>query len=551
MSQSNVVRQPKRRWRRSIFDSLSIVRFLFLAFIVTLMTTVIVFILLAVFGVGAVEAYSSTEKIYASEFANFNQGLKNNGNKVEPAHSNPKDALFVPERKGGSGYVSLGFGGNITLKLDSLPSDAYLIQLEIVGRRGEDEDCDENPVTVNVFVERDISKDPEDWIPLGSLCNSGKFLNVSDLPHFQYVFIEDISNPDELPQGADGYGLDGIILTYCKSSDCPHPTKTLIPTFLPSDTATPTLSVVKSTPTLVLVTPTLTPSLTPSPTIVLTQTLSSTPTTAFTQSHTPTKTLTPSRTPSTIPSATFTPSLTPSSTLTQTVSIIQTSTFTSSNTPTRPQTSGQTHLPASTATSLPSLLPLSTPTQALSMMPSLTATFTLSLTPLITSSSTVTPTQTSTVIDKLGDIQAWAAIAAILLFIGAVLGFIYATVNFSIALLIRPSNFDRFASYFDQHPVLRHLIIKRFITLIKGRLATDYRNAIQKENRLIDESETKHKQCWQKIRNAIENGDKPFHQDMVVFQELSVKIGYYGKNIKDLEARLDKILEKLDEWSRL
>jgi uncharacterized protein YegL len=174
----------------------------------------------------------SPDQTYAAAVANFQIGQKNNGTPVEPSHADPSLALGPPEREEGNNFVSLGFGGQIILLLEELPQEARPERLEVVESDPDSSECEDDPERIEVYVGADLAVDLADWVPLGAACK-GETFDVSGLERFNFVYIVDISNPDEFSKGEDGYDLDGIVLTYCR--DCPEST----PTPLPNPVATP------------------------------------------------------------------------------------------------------------------------------------------------------------------------------------------------------------------------------------------------------------------------------------------------------------------------
>ena len=171
-------------------------------------------ILILILSLFSLTSYSQT--FYGYEVCDFNQGLTNTGTNVPLNRSNPNKSLGIPQNvdveTGTINFFSLGFGGNITLKLQTtievLPTTTLSIyettygynNCSIYGERAEVYDSKNN---LNFFL-------------LGETClNNNTIFDVyqSGLDSIQYVKIVDVSDITSFSSFSfvsDGYDLDGI-----------------------------------------------------------------------------------------------------------------------------------------------------------------------------------------------------------------------------------------------------------------------------------------------------------------------------------------------------
>jgi hypothetical protein len=160
--------------------------------------------------------FSSAQTYYGYEVIDFNQGPNNLGGPVIPARSNPLMALGQPQNidieSGPVNFVSLGFGGNITLKLQNKIEVLPITTLSVYETTWTYTNC-------NVYGEKaeiSVSSDGTNFKLLGTTClNSNTIfdLNQSELDSIQYIKIVDISNPSQFSGFSfvsDGYDVDGV-----------------------------------------------------------------------------------------------------------------------------------------------------------------------------------------------------------------------------------------------------------------------------------------------------------------------------------------------------
>jgi hypothetical protein len=144
---------------------------------------------------------------YGGSVEMFHQGLQNNGTPVVADRSNPSEALGAPDcGNQPGGFVSLGFGGYIILKMDggilNIPGNDLRICETTFGNRT----CAQYPEYARIYV----SQDMQTWADLGTLCQDGE-VDIAPLNWVLYVKIVDESNPTAFgSQVVDGYDVDGV-----------------------------------------------------------------------------------------------------------------------------------------------------------------------------------------------------------------------------------------------------------------------------------------------------------------------------------------------------
>lgn len=148
---------------------------------------------------------------YAGQFGGsvemFHQGLQNNGTPVVSDRSDPEKALGNPDCSNqAGGFVSLGFGGYIILKMDggilNLPGN----DLRICETTFDNRTCAQYPEYARIFVSQDL----QNWTDLGVICQDGE-VDIAPLNWVLYVKIVDETDPAAFgSQVVDGYDVDGV-----------------------------------------------------------------------------------------------------------------------------------------------------------------------------------------------------------------------------------------------------------------------------------------------------------------------------------------------------
>lgn len=181
---------------------------------------------------------------WADAVVNFSQGLTKAGNPIDANRSDASQALGVAEQTVTPGtFVSLGFGGSLTLQFDNGISNGVFVVEST------------NPNYPVEHAQVDLSADGSTWFSAGSVDQTGTVTQPDNLACAQYVRITDTSNSADFSEDtADAYDVDGVQATegeactvvtptptpvVCQDNEnCVTPTTT--PTVTPTETVTPT-----------------------------------------------------------------------------------------------------------------------------------------------------------------------------------------------------------------------------------------------------------------------------------------------------------------------
>ena len=170
---------------------------------------------------------------YANEVVSFNQNKQTDGSDVSPVRSNPLSALGAPENNDTQNFVSLGFGGDITLKFESPIKNGEGNDVRVIESTYGSPSCDRFPETIRAFA----SQDGCHFIWIGDGCQDTDF-DLGSLAWAQYIRLMDISPIGATYQGtpiADAYDVDGIM---CLNGTEENP----VPSELVTDVATQVIS---------------------------------------------------------------------------------------------------------------------------------------------------------------------------------------------------------------------------------------------------------------------------------------------------------------------
>jgi hypothetical protein len=170
---------------------------------------------------------------YANEVISFNQKKQNDGSTVSTSRSNPAKALGAPQNNDTQNFVSLGFGGDITLKFAGPIKNGEGNDVRVIESTFGNTSCARYPETIRAFA----SQDGCNFIWIGDGCQDTDF-DLGSLAWAQYIKLVDISPIDATYQGtpiADAYDLDGIM---CLNGSEENP----VPSALVSGTATQVIS---------------------------------------------------------------------------------------------------------------------------------------------------------------------------------------------------------------------------------------------------------------------------------------------------------------------
>jgi len=145
---------------------------------------------------------------YANEVVSFNQKKRNDGSSVSPERSNPTSALGAPQNNDTQNFVSLGFGGDITLKFANPIKNGVGNDVRVTESTFGNISCARFPETIRAFA----SQDGCHFIWIGDGCQDTDF-DLGSLAWAQYIKLVDVSPIDATYQGtpvADAYDVDGV-----------------------------------------------------------------------------------------------------------------------------------------------------------------------------------------------------------------------------------------------------------------------------------------------------------------------------------------------------
>ena len=144
----------------------------------------------------------------ATSVVSYVPGARKNGTPIVNNRTFANKALGAPQNTADINFVSLGFGGKLTVKFPFVIFDNPAANdLSVT------ETSFGNP-TCAAYPERatfEGSLDGISWVNIGELCLDGQ-LNIGAAGAIQYLRISDISAPNDFGGSADGYDVDGIVV---------------------------------------------------------------------------------------------------------------------------------------------------------------------------------------------------------------------------------------------------------------------------------------------------------------------------------------------------
>ncbi|GAB5526500.1 MAG: hypothetical protein Roseis2KO_43720 [Roseivirga sp.] len=144
-----------------------------------------------------------------AEVVSYTPGTRRNGRPVFRWRANPEKALGQPYENYWYNFVSLGFGGELTLRMSApianLPGNDLKVFESTSGFFRIP--CNWYPEQAEVLA----SEDGENFFSLGQGCLNEKFdLELAGLRTASYIRIVDLSDPSDFRGNADGYDVDAV-----------------------------------------------------------------------------------------------------------------------------------------------------------------------------------------------------------------------------------------------------------------------------------------------------------------------------------------------------
>ncbi|MCC6769111.1 MAG: T9SS type A sorting domain-containing protein [Bacteroidia bacterium] len=144
-------------------------------------------------------------------------GTRQNGSPIHPSRINPNMAVGFPQNNNTVNFVSLGFGGQVTLRFDYVVFDnPSANDLKVVETSYGNPACSKYPETA-IF---EGSLDGNNWVYLGELCQDGE-IDITAAGVIQYLRITDHSKTTKFSSSADGFDVDGVVVINDCTTDGP------------------------------------------------------------------------------------------------------------------------------------------------------------------------------------------------------------------------------------------------------------------------------------------------------------------------------------------
>ena len=138
------------------------------------------------------------------------------GANISADRTDKNKALGVPQGTDVVNFVSLGFGGTITLRFKyAVENNATGLDLQVVETSYGNPSCNAYPEKARF----EGSIDGTSWTDLGELCLDGK-LEMGTLPYLHLLRITDVSDKTKFGSSADGFDVDGVVaINQCAASN--------------------------------------------------------------------------------------------------------------------------------------------------------------------------------------------------------------------------------------------------------------------------------------------------------------------------------------------
>jgi len=161
---------------------------------------------------------SYSQSIWGGEISSFQQSTTNLANPIIEERSNPNKSLGTTTNTDELNFVSLGFGGSITIKMSQPIKNGEGFDLKIWETTFGSPSCNVYPEKAWVFA----SQDGCNFIPLGIICQDDE-LDLGELNWANYIRIVDTSPYDGFKRytEADGYDVDAIEGYYLETESTP------------------------------------------------------------------------------------------------------------------------------------------------------------------------------------------------------------------------------------------------------------------------------------------------------------------------------------------
>lgn len=144
---------------------------------------------------------------YATEVIEYVEGESSNGGNIAQNRSDATQALGDPERMDQLVFVSLGYGGSLTLAFDGAVPNQMGDDIEVVETTYGNNSCASYDEYADVYV----SQNGTDYFFAKTICRSDNMVDISDAGDFTYILYVKIVNNDELSNTPDAFDVDGVV----------------------------------------------------------------------------------------------------------------------------------------------------------------------------------------------------------------------------------------------------------------------------------------------------------------------------------------------------
>ncbi|MCA1750372.1 MAG: choice-of-anchor L domain-containing protein [Cryomorphaceae bacterium] len=145
---------------------------------------------------------------YATEVVEYIEGSNINGGFIPSERTDPGQALGAPEGTDALVFVSLGYGGSLTLSFNGIIPNGPGYDLEVLETSFGTPGCASYPEYADVYV----STDGESFLYAGTVCKSEPFIDISEAsPVMGYANYVKILNNDGMTGTFDAFDIDGVV----------------------------------------------------------------------------------------------------------------------------------------------------------------------------------------------------------------------------------------------------------------------------------------------------------------------------------------------------
>jgi hypothetical protein len=143
---------------------------------------------------------------YAADVLEYVEGSSYSGGSIAVVRTDPSQALGEPEEIDQLVFVSLGYGGSLTLGFDGAVPNEDGPDLEIVETTYNNTSCNSYPEYADVYV----SQDGINFEFAKTVCRSDRLVDISDAGSFEWILAVKIVNNNALSATPDAFDVDGV-----------------------------------------------------------------------------------------------------------------------------------------------------------------------------------------------------------------------------------------------------------------------------------------------------------------------------------------------------